>query len=146
MRFASIALVVASITFVAAVAAGCGPKKESQGAPGTWSQVYSQVIAVRCAPCHTTPAGPGIQLGHLNMTSQTAAYSNLVNVATAGSACAGVGTRIVPGQPDSSILYLKVSLDDPSPCGLKMPAAGGPLSQDEVNLIESWINAGAQNN
>ncbi len=80
------------------------------------------------------------------MTSQTAAFTNLVNVAASGVQCAGKGTRVVPGMKDMSILYLKVSLDDPSPCGQKMPLGLTPLAQSEVDMIDSWISAGAQNN
>jgi hypothetical protein len=136
------------------VDAGCSSKAnnatdsggaQDSGPPATWTQVYTTVIAARCMPCHTTPTGIGIMQGHLDMSSKSVAYTNLVNVAAAGMACAGKGTRVVPGMKDSSIMYLKVSLDDPSPCGAKMPL-GGMLSADEVNMIESWITAGAMNN
>ena len=46
----------------------------------------------------------------------------------------------------TSIMYLKVSLDDPTPCGSKMPFGLPPLSQAETDTIEDWIKAGALNN
>jgi hypothetical protein len=116
------------------------------GPPATFTQVYTNVISNRCAPCHTTATGIGVVTGKLDMTTQTAAYMNLVNVAAAGSQCSGKGTRVVPGQKDMSIMYLKVSLDDPSPCGGKMPLGGPPLAAGDVAAIESWITAGALNN
>ena len=116
---------------------------EEASSAASWTQVYTTVIAQKCTPCHTTPSGGGILNGKLDMTSQATAYSNLVNAPAAGSGCSGKGTRVKAGLPDESIMYLKVSLDDPSPCGAKMPLGGPELSQDEVNLIESWITGGA---
>jgi hypothetical protein len=112
----------------------------------TFTQIYTNTISNKCAPCHTTATGDGVNFGKLDMTSQSAAYMNLVNTAAAGVQCGGKGTRVVPGNADGSIMYLKISLDDPSPCGNKMPDNLPPLSSDEVTGIESWINAGAPNN
>jgi hypothetical protein len=111
----------------------------------TFTQVYTTVIAVRCMPCHTTPTGIGVTMGLLDMTSAAAAYTNLVNKPAAGAACSGRGTRVVAGMPDMSIMFLKVSLDDPAPCGAKMPL-GGALTRTEADLIENWILGGASNN
>jgi hypothetical protein len=122
-----------------------GPVADS-GPPATFTQVYTNIISQRCAPCHTTASGIGVAMGKLDMTSQATAYGNLVNAPAVGSACAGKGTRITPGQPDQSIMYLKVSLDDPTPCGQKMPLGGPPLTKDQADSIESWVTAGAQNN
>jgi hypothetical protein len=110
----------------------------------TWTDVYASVISQRCAPCHTTAGGIGVSSGHLDMTSQAAAYANLVNVAAAGSACAGKGVRVMPGAASSSVLYLKVAA--PVPCGGQMPLGGAPLPQSDVAAIGGWINAGAGNN
>src|SRR5215831_17690505 len=127
--------------------AGCGddthglpapppPTGPDGGAPAaTFTQVYTTVITNRCTPCHTTANGIGIQQGHLDMTTQAAAYANLVNVPAAGIACGGRGIRVVPGMPDSSIMYLKISLDDPTPCGGKMPLGGPPLTKAQDDLI-----------
>jgi len=122
-----------------------GPAGDMGGPAATFTQVYTMVIASSCAPCHTTAGGIGITQGQLDLTTQSKAYANLVNVAAAGTQCAGKGSRVVPGMPDSSILYLKVSLDDPAPCGAKMPL-GGALTEDKAEMIESWIAAGAMNN
>jgi hypothetical protein len=112
----------------------------------TWTQVYTQVIAVRCAPCHTTAGGTGISAGHLDMTTKAAAYMNLVNVGASGTACTGMGTRVVPGMAHMSLLYLKVSVDDPTPCGGKMPLGGPALTEEQAEMIEDWIDDGAPNN
>jgi hypothetical protein len=141
---------------VAAFAAACSSSSSSSpppaappappATPATFSDVYTQVVAKSCTPCHTAAGQEGIKFGMLDMTSQAAAYSNLVNVAGAGDQCGGKGTRVVPGKPDSSIFYLKISLDDPTPCGAKMPLGMPAVTQEQADLVESWINAGAPNN
>jgi hypothetical protein len=127
----------------AAVADAAGA--DAAAAP-TWTQVYSSVIATRCAPCHTTAGGTGISSGRLDMTTQAAAYTNLVSAAAMGSACTGMGTRVVPGNAETSLLYLKVSVDDPTPCGGKMPLGGPALTEAQAEMIEDWIDDGAPNN
>jgi hypothetical protein len=119
------------------------PPASDSGVAPTFTNVYA-VITARCTPCHTTPTGIGVVQGGLDMTSRATALANLVGKPAAGIACAGKGTRVTPGQPDASIFYLKVSLDDPSPCGSKMPLTGGPLAKSETDLFEAWITAGAK--
>ena len=76
----------------------------------TFGDVYTQVIETSCAPCHTTTgaSGIGISLGKLDLTSQAAAFTNLVGVQTSGSECKGAGILVTPGNPDASIFYLKL--------------------------------------
>ena len=121
------------------------PVPYDANAPTTWTQVYADIIGPTCSTCHN-PAGSGGALGKLNMSSADTAYTDLVNVAAAGSACGGKGTRVTPGNAATSIMYLKVSPTDASPCGVKMPFGGAPLAQSLVDEIASWINAGAMNN
>jgi predicted CxxxxCH...CXXCH cytochrome family protein len=120
--------------------------------------VYTTIIAAKsggpepgCSntTCHFSGAGPAE--GALDMSSQPTAYKSLVNVAAAGPLCSSKGlTRVVPGNASVSLMYNKVH-DASPPCGVQMPYAGppydlAPLPADEQSLIESWINAGAQNN
>lgn len=51
------------------------------------------------------------------------------------------GDPVVPGNPDESILYLK--LQDPPPFGKLMPRNRKSLSDQELKLIETWIRTGA---
>ncbi|MCE9667776.1 hypothetical protein LY474_08125 [Myxococcus stipitatus] len=151
-----LSLITGVILSMGSLATGCSdkttggnsglPNDPAPADPATFTQVYTTVIANRCTPCHTTPGGIGITQGMLDMTTQAAAFTNLVNAPTAGVGCAGVGTRVVPGMPASSIMFLKVSLVDPAPCGAKMPFGLPPLSQAEVDMISSWITSGAPNN
>ncbi len=52
--------------------------------------------------------------------------------------------RIEPGKPDSSFLLLKVKPNPPQ--GSRMPLGGSPLTDGQIEMIESWIEAGAENN
>jgi hypothetical protein len=113
----------------------------------TFTMVYNTVIAAKCMPCHTTAGGIGVVNGKLDMTSKMAAFTNLVGVAASGVECMGGGRiRVVAGDAEKSVLYLKVSLDDPTPCGAKMPLGLPALSEAEADMIEHWIDDGAKNN
>ena len=56
--------------------------------------------------------------------------------------------RIEPFQPDASYLINKIEGTAGSVGGIpsRMPLGGAPLSQAQIDLIRSWILAGAQNN
>jgi hypothetical protein len=148
MRISVITLLAATLLAACAdgdedIAVPVTPEPLPTAPPPTFSQVFSQVLEARCQSCHGTPTGVGITEGKLDLSSQPIAYANLVGVAAAGTACAGQGTRVVPGNAPGSLLVLKVSLDDPAPCGGKMPLDAAPLTRDQTNLIAGWINAGA---
>ena len=115
------------------------------GPAGTFTQIYTDIIAKKCIGCHTTLAGSGVTDGHLDMTSQDNAYKNLVNTPTAGLACGGMGTRVTPGHSDTSFMFNKINPGTAAPCGSKMPLFGPPLLAAEAALIAGWINAGAKN-
>jgi hypothetical protein len=54
-------------------------------------------------------------------------------------------TLVVPGDPDTSLLWLKVSSNSP-PVGSTMPLFGSRLTSNELALVRDWIAQGAQNN
>ncbi len=76
------------------------------------------------------------------MSSQAAAYTNLVGVMAKGSACANMGTRVVAGNSAMSLLYTKVTVPT---CGSRMPRNAGPLTAADVATIKGWIDGGAHN-
>jgi hypothetical protein len=105
--------------------------------------VYDRIIAPNCTGCHGDVGSP--DAGTLYMSSKGQAYSLLVNVPAAGNACAGGGRiRVIPGNPDGSLLINKVSRPQPV-CGTTMPPPSGPLGASDVQLIRDWILAGAPN-
>ncbi len=107
----------------------------------TFTAVYGEILSPVCAGpfCH----GAGNEF--LLMSSKGVAYSATVGVISHGPACADSGLTIVtPGDPDASLLYLKVT--DP-PCGNRMPAAYEPyLDARQTEQVRQWIATGALNN
>ena len=50
------------------------------------------------------------------------------------------GSIIVPGDPEASLLLKRVQHEDPD---RRMPPEGVPLTPDEIELLTSWIESGA---
>ena len=100
----------------------------------TFDELYDTVLSVDCAPCHTSRA-----LGGLRMANADAAFANLVDIPAETSACAG-RTRVIASDPDSSLLFGKVS--GVNLCGPLMPL-GGTLDGPAIEEIRKWIEAGA---
>ena len=127
-------------------------------AANSFTEVYTKVIEPSCASAFCHYAGVGIRYSALDMSSQVIAYWNLVDQPAMGPSCSQMGTRVVPGYPQSSIFYLKVSESMP-PCGAQMPSdpttlettgtsvfSGTALTTDQQNVIYNWILDGAQDN
>jgi hypothetical protein len=122
----------------------------------TFTNVYSSIISARCISCHK-PASSGVTVGLLDMSTQAAAYANLVGVAaqgtgtgTSGVTCASASlVRVVPSNADGSLLFNKTHsklLGALAPCGSPMPpGSSAALTAAQVDLIGAWINAGAAN-
>jgi hypothetical protein len=67
------------------------------------------------------------------------AFENLIDQPTASSASAA-GTRVVPGRPEESILFLAVARDTTDPEIKAMPPIGVQRVDDSaVALLERWI-------
>ncbi|WNG37919.1 PKD domain-containing protein [Archangium violaceum] len=93
-----------------------------------------------CRDCHNdaggTPEGFSLQEG--------SSYASLVNTSGVGS-CSPL-LRVRPGQPDNSLLVLRLSGQD---CGRRMPQFNPDYFDThpgELTRIRSWILAGALNN
>jgi hypothetical protein len=107
----------------------------------TFSAVYRRVLAgAGCASafCH------GANAGNLDMGTETDAYANLVGVKARGSACGtSDGIRVVPGNPQASLLVDKISNATPR-CGTVMPPGNTvTVPAEDVELVRAWIAAGA---
>jgi hypothetical protein len=107
----------------------------------TFTAVYGEILSPICAGpfCH------GAGNDFLLMSSKAVAYAATVGMISRGPACGDSGLTIVePGDPDASLLYLKVT--DP-PCGNKMPAAYEPyLDARQTEQVHQWIAMGALDN
>jgi hypothetical protein len=103
----------------------------------TFDAVYREVLEP--SGCTTTMChGAG---GMLSLQDRDTSHGNLVDADAEGDLCASSGlARVVPGDPDESLLYLKL-LEDP-PCGVRMPV-GGALDQEQIDQVREWISRGA---
>ena len=136
---------------------GLGCSTPPPASPNSFTEVYAQVIGPRCSNPYCHFYGIGLRIGAMDMSSRVRAYWNLVDQPVTGPSCALMGTRVVPFQPETSIMYRKVA--PMPPCGSRMPAdtttllttqatvfSGAALSSDQLQLIFNWIAEGAQNN
>jgi hypothetical protein len=48
--------------------------------------------------------------------------------------------RVAPGEPGQSLLFLKIT-DAPGKCGSRMPPTGSVLTDQEITLIQNWIQS-----
>ena len=92
------------------------------------------IFDARCTVCHGVGGNGGLNL------LPGASYANLVNVTASGYAA----KRIAPNDSDNSVLYGKVS--DTGIYGGRMPAAGDPLTDEQIANIRTWIQQGAPDN
>jgi hypothetical protein len=95
-------------------------------APGT---IFTPI----CGACHH--AQPG-ELGALDLTSP-GLNSRLLDVGSAG--CGAGEILVVPGRPDASYLYVKVTSPSP-PCGARMPQ-GSSLDAAQIQCVAEWITS-----
>ncbi len=112
---------------------GAGPQVGSL--EPTLSSIQTNILTPKCINrgCHNPTPGPmSLQAG--------ATFGNLVNVQ---SPVYGQ-PRVDPGDPNNSVLYLKVILN--GGVGSQMPLSGSKLSTEETDAIRDWITNGAQNN
>jgi hypothetical protein len=92
--------------------------------PSAYEQVFDEVIAPKCRACHSgdRPAGD------LSLETQEESYNTLLS------------GYVTPGDPDSSLLVERISLDidDDS---LMPPNA--KLDDDKISIVVDWVSAGA---
>jgi hypothetical protein len=92
-------------------------------------------VGFPCTSCHGTN-------GNLNLGTNS--YANLVNTPSFG-ACVP-GTRVIPNDPDNSVLVRKIS---GTSCGTRMPQGDAGYFDRNPGLLirlRSWILAGALDN
>jgi uncharacterized membrane protein len=100
----------------------------------TIQPIFTQRCAFAgCHDSHTRIADLDLSAGN--------AHAHLVNVP---SVLDPGWIRVVPGDPARSLLYRKISEENP-PVGSRMPP-GGRLTDEQITLIRLWIEQGARNN
>jgi hypothetical protein len=164
--FVSLAVSGAAIVACGSSGGGAGNGDDASSGASTFTDVYTQILQPSCgtsstvttAGCHQAAAyvPPSLTVSMLDMSSETIAYTNLVNVRGMGTYCSedggtGAPFRVLPGNAQESLLYIKVAEAMP-PCGVRMPrpippaSTAEPLTDAQITLIANWINAGALNN
>jgi hypothetical protein len=128
---------VRGISKRAPAACRCGAAPAS-----TWEAIQANVFASHgCtqAVCHGSAPGQG----NLDLRPE-AAYANLVDVA---SSALPSQKRVEPGDPKESLLWRKLAARTQGLAGVPLsPMPSGdavPLSEDELRLVELWIQNGA---
>jgi mono/diheme cytochrome c family protein len=89
-----------------------------------FDSIKSKIFSVRCISCHSAQGS-----AH-NVSLET--RDDLVN---------SPRELVIPGNPDESGLILSLERTDDK--RMPPPKTGGALSQDEIQVIRSWIQAGA---
>lgn len=132
------------------------------GITSTFEQIQQHIFDRKCsnlASCHGSIASTHDLCLKPTCGGSRSAYSDLVNAAPHNFAAQSDGLlRVKPGDPDSSLLYLKVlggsRLNSPmfgtGAYGLRMPyhnpsadRARPRLTAGEIRLLKEWILAGA---
>ncbi len=104
--------------------AGVEPASAAQG-PISYAQQVAPIFQNRCSDCHS---GDTSDSANLDLST----YDNVMK----GSK---YGTVVEAGEPDSSLLIEMVESGE-------MPQDNDPVPPEEIELIRSWIAAGAENN
>jgi hypothetical protein len=126
---------VATAGAAAMPAAGSGAAGGGSASGATFTTVFSQILSPKCAACHGTPP--------VDFSAKAAAYTSLVGADTA-STCLGM-KRVVAGDAAASILVQAIKAEGCRGVTGRMPPAGNALTSAEIDLVISWISAGAKN-
>jgi hypothetical protein len=144
MQAVGIAGAAGSSPLMASPAAGV--PAPAAAAAATWTQIYEMMYPMqtnpRCNACHANPAND-VGNGNLHMgPEKETAYMALVGKVSASSRCMQ-RPLVVPMHPEMSLLLIKLSPNPP--CGSRMPVGGNPFADTQLEMIRSWIAAGAKN-
>jgi hypothetical protein len=106
----------------------------------TYANSMNIILPFYCGGCH---------FGVTAMGGFTVSYENVTGaVSSAHAGCPNLDAskrRVVPGKPDSSLLYIKISVaNPPGACGGHMPYMGTTLSAQNLQEIHDWIAQGAK--
>lgn len=120
--------------------AGCSDSGDPTGAPPldnpptvSYAADVQPIWNAHCTTCHGAVANAGMDL------RASAGTAMLVNVASTTYG----GSRVVPGSPSTSVLYLKLQGD--ASTGDRMPLGEAALSAAELEKVRLWIAGGALN-
>jgi hypothetical protein len=113
----------------------------------SFARDIAPIIAKQCSPCHTTDAKGGANWTYDTLVTNT----NVTNAAT--MKCTYISQpakRVIPGDPDHSLLWAKLTLDHEQAtvhgCGEPMPppTSGKVPTTRDLDAIHDWIAQGAK--
>jgi hypothetical protein len=138
-------LPVAPVFLLMAASAGCGGSDggttTSGPMPSTFDRIQQQVFTVSCSSdsCHSSVGRAGdlvLEAGQ--------AWDALVNHTPSNPIAAAYGMmRVMPGDVDRSLLVAKLTNNLAAGQGRSMPYNAAPLTNETVEVIRAWIEAGA---
>jgi len=135
---ASVALTLAALL----AASGCaGDGETTTAGDGQFAMIQSEVFNQSCiqAACHDSAT----RQGNLDLTAGTS-YGQLVGVEPENSAARVAGLlRVEPDSDQNSYLLRKLTGDLAAGEGSPMPLGLARLAPVEIEMIRSWILAGA---
>ena len=126
--------------FLSLALTACGSSSEITYSGDIWPLIES-----RCIVCHDA-AGQTYYDSKVLFIDAASTYDTLINGAVSSDTVGGYTKYVVPGDPANSSLYDKIANDPPNSGGDVMPGSGMMLNSSDIELVESWIAAGALNN
>jgi len=125
--------------------AGCPGEANIPGGPVgrqiSFADEIQPIFNTHCISCHSDGSFASIVGVDMRLT-EGQAHGSIVDQPSSQNSSF---TLIAPGDSDSSLLFLKVSSNDP-PVGSTMPLIGQPLSSGDLALLRDWIDQGALDN
>ena len=129
------------------LASGCKDEPEYVAPDSSYGLIYDRIFATNCAlsGCHHEAEKKRDPDGTLPYLAGEAAYTNLLNATPHDLRAANADLKLVlPGSPDSSFLYQKITFDSSAfQFGSAMPTGGLELTANQIEFVRQWIAAGA---
>lgn len=132
--------ILGTVALVAMGCAGDGPPG-GEGPQSQFDQIQNEIFDQSCVSgaCHDSVT----RAGNLSLTAGES-YDQLVDIEPDNSAARGAGLlRVLPDSVEGSYLVNKVTGDLLGGEGAQMPIGAPPISNDQIELIVAWIDAGA---
>ncbi|UCB54577.1 MAG: hypothetical protein JSW45_11630 [Thiotrichales bacterium] len=101
----------------------------------TWYGVQANVMGQFCTLCHTGDDPPE------GLSWEQDQYDIVVTNQRTSAKVPSMAL-VQPGDPDASYMYWKIT-GNPGIEGVRMPAFGGPLDQELIDVVRQWILDGA---
>lgn len=147
---------LAPLLTCAVLGAACGEATDVDGGPlvppqATFSSLYANLFTQTCSGCHNsrsypTPTGGA---GNLDFTAAPATvYASLVSPGASNDTFdvgkAAFPERVVPFDPERSLLYQKLARNTPGDHGDPMPQGRTvPFDAATLAAVRTWIENGA---